>query len=342
MSFLDIVKQLAPVAAGIAGSALTGSDILGGAIAGGTSYAINRNPGSAILTGLGTGLGSSLFGASNWLNGGTTGSSPLGSLFGYSGSPLGSLFGGSMGSSATGAAGERGAGNSSGGGGMFGSLFGGGGSSGGGGALSNLGSWAAAHPGVIAGGALGLLSGLSGYTKGTEPVKPAKAAKPGPLDQMSDPNNVVHYIRIPSNQSPPDWNTYGQTGGEHSFFTNAPGSPFQTYAKGGPASPQPTSKETLPWFRYGAAPSWSDKEFGHSGGLTDRRKGGMIPGDGAPEADDVPAMLSSGEHVLDHEDVTRIGKGSNKAGNRKLMEFRQKLNRGPVKGGALSALQALS
>ena len=52
-------------------------------------------------------------------------------------------------------------------------------------------------------------------------------------------------------------------------------------------------------------------------------------------SDDIPAMLSRNEYVLDAADVRAIGGGSNKKGALILDRERKKLDRG---GGALSRL----
>lgn len=46
--------------------------------------------------------------------------------------------------------------------------------------------------------------------------------------------------------------------------------------------------------------------------------GGGVRGPGTGRSDDVPAMLSDGEHVVDAETVSLLGDGSNSAGQRKL------------------------
>lgn len=94
--------------------------------------------------------------------------------------------------------------------------------------------------------------------------------------------------RAPRDMSGIDWNRYG-FGPERSFFANVP----QRFAAGGPMTQRPASKQA----------------FAVKG-----------PGDG--RSDDIPAVLSDGEYVIDAETVALLGNGSNKAGAAKLDRFR--------------------
>ena len=88
-----------------------------------------------------------------------------------------------------------------------------------------------------------------------------------------------------------DWLTYG-TRPERSFFSYVPentaviGKAMGGYAAGGP------------------------------------RKSFAVEGAGTGRSDDIPAVLSDGEYVIDAETVALLGDGSSKAGAKKLDEFR--------------------
>lgn len=55
------------------------------------------------------------------------------------------------------------------------------------------------------------------------------------------------------------------------------------------------------------------------------RPQGLVKGPGTGQSDDIPAMLSDGEYVMDAETVSAIGDGSNDAGAKKLDEMRERL-----------------
>ena len=52
---------------------------------------------------------------------------------------------------------------------------------------------------------------------------------------------------------------------------------------------------------------------------------GNIDGVGTETSDDIPAMLSDGEHVLTKQEVTQIGGGDNDLGHQKLYAMREEL-----------------
>ena len=84
-----------------------------------------------------------------------------------------------------------------------------------------------------------------------------------------------------------DWNRYG-FGPERSFFANVP----QRAAKGGAMAVRRPSKSFA------------------------------VQGAGDGRSDDIPAVLSDGEYVIDAETVALLGNGSNKAGAAQLDRFR--------------------
>jgi hypothetical protein len=100
-----------------------------------------------------------------------------------------------------------------------------------------------------------------------------------------------------------DWYRYGQ-GPERSFFTNIP-ERVVTAARGGSL----------------AVPHKPRASFAVQG-----------PGDG--RSDDIPALLSDGEYVMDAETVSLLGNGSNKAGAARLDGMRKNIRK--QKGKALA------
>lgn len=55
------------------------------------------------------------------------------------------------------------------------------------------------------------------------------------------------------------------------------------------------------------------------------RPRGAVKGPGTGQSDEIPALLSDGEYVMDSESVSALGDGSNDAGAKKLDEMRQRL-----------------
>lgn len=62
-------------------------------------------------------------------------------------------------------------------------------------------------------------------------------------------------------------------------------------------------------------------------GRIDYRHGSAVEGPGDGQSDDIPAMLADGEYVIDAETVAMLGNGSNKAGAKKLDEFRMNIRK---------------
>jgi hypothetical protein len=50
-----------------------------------------------------------------------------------------------------------------------------------------------------------------------------------------------------------------------------------------------------------------------------------VPGEAPGRSDDVPAMLSAGEHVIDAETVAMLGEGNTEAGHALLEELKQRV-----------------
>jgi len=106
-----------------------------------------------------------------------------------------------------------------------------------------------------------------------------------------------------------DYLTYG-TRPELRFFDYAPANPapVTTPVPGNPAGPIMDEKDPTRFAKGGRS------EF-------------AVNGAGTGRSDDIPAVLSDGEYVIDAETVALLGDGSNKAGAKKLDELRVKVRK---------------
>jgi hypothetical protein len=166
------------------------------------------------------------------------------------------------------------------------------------------------------------LLGLASLAGGDEPPDGGGGNK-----QVGDPrfyqNLPLYSYNRPENEYLGDIYTYGTGGsGEHRFFAPTVYEPIQ-YAAGGSVSP-----DKYGYYTYGNIPP-TMKRFAQ-GGLSALAKGGNYDG----RSDDIPAVLSDGEFVIDAETVALLGNGSSKAGANRLEEMRQAVRK--QKGGALS------
>jgi hypothetical protein len=118
--------------------------------------------------------------------------------------------------------------------------------------------------------------------------------------------------------------TYGTQGGEHDFFSPTVYEPIR-YAEGGNVQP---ARDEYGYYTYGQIPK-TMRKFA-KGGLSALATQGGFDG----RSDDIPAVLSDGEFVIDAETVALLGNGSSKAGANKLEQMRQAVRK--QKGGALS------
>jgi hypothetical protein len=152
-----------------------------------------------------------------------------------------------------------------------------------------------------------------------------------------------------------DWLTYG-TRPELRFFDYAPATPapITTPVPGNPAGPIMAedkirhSEEGIPlWMQLGLpnpnAPATQaagqimeerDPMAMAEGGAFAAKRGGRsqrtefaVNGAGTGRSDDIPAVLSDGEYVIDAETVALLGDGSSKAGAKKLDELRIKVRK---------------
>jgi hypothetical protein len=107
-----------------------------------------------------------------------------------------------------------------------------------------------------------------------------------------------------------DWLTYG-TRPELNFFDYAARNnpaPITTPIPNNPAGPIMNQKDPMQFAKGGRS------QF-------------AVNGAGTGRSDDIPAVLSDGEYVIDAETVALLGDGSNKAGAKKLDELRVKVRK---------------
>ncbi len=149
--------------------------------------------------------------------------------------------------------------------------------------------------GLIPGGKGG--SGSPGtYTRGGGGLNPIFSAK---LPTANIPGGVGAASNLGARQmGDVDWLTYGQRP-ELSFYNYVP--------------------KPIGMFEGGALPA--------SGEGPSRRTEFAVNGPGTGRSDDIPAVLSDGEYVMDAETVALLGDGSNKAGAKKLDELRVKVRK---------------
>lgn len=132
--------------------------------------------------------------------------------------------------------------------------------------------------------------------------------------------------RKPRDVSGVDFKTYGYRPGIRFFDDGAPinyGSP--------PPSTTPVPNDTTGPAMY--APDVDDVRFARGGALEAKRGGSSertefaVNGPGTGRSDDIPAVLSDGEYVIDAETVALLGDGSSKAGAKKLDDLRVKVRK---------------
>jgi hypothetical protein len=154
---------------------------------------------------------------------------------------------------------------------------------------------AALAAGLVGGGKGG--SGSSGtYAPGGRGLNPIFSAK---LPTSRIPGGVGSAANLaPRKLGPQDWETYGQRP-EISFYNYVP---------------EPTGMAEGGMF--------AAKRGGPS-----RRTEFAVNGAGTGRSDDIPAVLSDGEYVIDAETVALLGDGSSKAGAKTLDELRVKVRK---------------
>jgi hypothetical protein len=160
--------------------------------------------------------------------------------------------------------------------------------------------------GLIGGGGGG--SGSSGtYGGGTGRLNPIFSAKLPSAGGLGS----IGMNRTQRPMGDVDWLTYG-TRPELSFFDYAPRAalptPVTTPMPGNPAGPIMNQNDPMRFAKGGRT------EF-------------AVNGAGTGRSDDIPAVLSDGEYVIDAETVALLGDGSNKAGAKKLDDLRVKVRK---------------
>jgi hypothetical protein len=118
-----------------------------------------------------------------------------------------------------------------------------------------------------------------------------------------------------------DWLTYGQRP-ELNFYDYAARSnpaPVTTPVPNNPAGPSMYVPDNM---RFAEGGAFAAKRGGPS-----QRTEFAVNGPGTGRSDDIPAVLSDGEYVIDAETVALLGDGSSKAGAKKLDELRVKVRK---------------
>jgi hypothetical protein len=160
----------------------------------------------------------------------------------------------------------------------------------------------------LASSALGLLGGGGGPEGTAAGIVPGGMGRLNPIFSAKLPTgadvNIPGGVGAASNLAArpvtdEDWLTYGQRP-EKSFFNYVP-QPPTGMAHGG-------SLEA----KRGGRPS---------------RSSFAVNGPGTGRSDDIPAVLSDGEYVIDAETVALLGDGSSKAGAQKLDDLRVKIRK---------------
>ncbi len=70
-----------------------------------------------------------------------------------------------------------------------------------------------------------------------------------------------------------------------------------------------------------------NEDVAHAAPMVNREGGHQVSGPGTGRSDDIPAMLSDGEYVIDAETVALLGDGSGNAGARRLDEMRKEIRK---------------
>jgi hypothetical protein len=166
--------------------------------------------------------------------------------------------------------------------------------------------------GLIGGGGGG--SGSSGtYGGGTGRLNPIFSAKLPSAGGLGS----IGMNRTQRPMGDVDWLTYG-TRPELSFFDYSPRTASPTPA----ALPTPVTTP-MPGNPAGPIMNQNDPMRFAKGGRSEF----AVNGAGTGRSDDIPAVLSDGEYVIDAETVALLGDGSNKAGAKKLDELRIKVRK---------------
>ena len=149
------------------------------------------------------------------------------------------------------------------------------------------------------------------------PNKATPATPPPPLTQLPyDPNNVFSWMR-------PDRGALTEEQIKNKPLSTPTLNPTDIYsqqypyADGGPVGMGLPQSAAVPQLMSAA-------QFGY----LNARTGGRIAGPGDGKSDDIPALLSNGEHVIDASTVSDLGNGDNDTGQKRLEEIKQKIRNG--------------
>jgi len=149
------------------------------------------------------------------------------------------------------------------------------------------------------------------------PNKATPATPPPPLTQLPyDPNNVFSWMR-------PNRGALTEEQIENKKLSTSTINPTDIYsqqypyADGGPVGMGLPQSAAVPQLMSAA-------QFGY----LNARTGGRIVGPGDGKSDDIPALLSNGEHVIDASTVSDLGNGDNDTGQKRLEEIKQKIRNG--------------
>ena len=149
------------------------------------------------------------------------------------------------------------------------------------------------------------------------PNKATPATPPPPLTQLPyDPNNVFSWMR-------PNRGALTEEQIENKKLSTPTINPTDIYsqqypyADGGPVGMGLPQSAAVPQLMSAA-------QFGY----LNARTGGRIAGPGDGKSDDIPALLSNGEHVIDASTVSDLGNGDNDTGQKRLEEIKQKIRNG--------------
>jgi hypothetical protein len=175
----------------------------------------------------------------------------------------------------------------------------------------------------LIGGAAGGGSGQTGtYTSGGRGLNPIFSAKLPAAGGLG----TIGANRTPRALGDQDWLTYG-TRPELNFFDYAqPAAPARPAPITTPIPNEPRGPSMY-------APDVDNMRFARGGAMPARRGGSTertefaVNGPGTGRSDDIPAVLSDGEYVIDAETVALLGDGSSKAGAKKLDELRVKVRK---------------
>ena len=166
-----------------------------------------------------------------------------------------------------------------------------------------------ANPALMTVGAAGLGSLLG------KPGTPA--TPPPPLTQLPyDPNNVFSYLR-PNRGALTEEQIKNKQLSTPTINPTDIYSQQYPYADGGPVGMGLPQSAAVPQLMSAA-------QFGY----LNARTGGRIAGPGDGKSDDIPALLSNGEHVIDASTVSDLGNGDNDTGQKRLEEIKQKIRNG--------------